>query len=50
MRRQMREWIFGSKSKKKFEQMRKKESGACMQSRVRDDMVYFGKLTQRRDK
>ena len=42
---------FVVKSKKQFEQIRKKkESGACMQPHVRDDMIYFGKLTQRRDK
>ena len=34
----------------KCEQMRKEESGACMQPHVRDGMVYFGKLTQGRDK
>ena len=37
--------IFGSRNKKKIEQMRKEENGACMQPNVRDDMVYFGKLT-----
>ena len=37
--------IFGSRNKKKCEQMRKEESGACMQPHVRDAMVYFGKLT-----
>ena len=42
--------IFGSRNKKKIEQMRKEESGACMQPYLRDDMVYFGKLTQGRDK
>ena len=42
--------IFGSRNKKKCEQMRKEESGACMQPHVRDGMVCFGKLTQGRDK
>ena len=36
---------FESQSKGKCEQMRKEESGACMQPHVRDGMVYFGKLT-----
>ena len=39
-----------SQRKVKCEQMRKEESGACMQPYVRDGMVYFDKLTQGRDK
>ena len=42
--------ILVQESKGKCEQMRKEESGACMQPHVRDGMVYFGKLTQGRDK
>ena len=41
---------FWFKKQGKCEQMTKEESGACMQPHVRDGMVYFGKLTQGRDK
>ena len=43
--RTRRESVFELQSKGKCEQMRKEESGACMQPHVRDGMVYFGKLT-----
>ena len=45
MRRQWGIRIFGSRNKKKVEQMSERESGACMQLHVRDGMVSFGNLT-----
>ena len=40
--------ILNLQAKRKVEQRRKEESGACMQPHVRDGIVYLGKLTQKR--
>ena len=45
MKSQGRVRILVQESKGKCEQMKKEESGACMQPHVGDGMVYFDKLT-----
>ena len=53
-KKEKQKWKWGSmggsgflvqETRRKCEQMRKVESGACMQPHVREGMVYFGKLT-----